>query len=76
MYFSFKPRVCVCVQCVSKTLGQISGVSAKQYMAASSFFVQPSRLSELNPSDFYMWRDLIALGKVILMNQLDATMIY
>jgi len=30
-------------------------------MAANSFFLQPSHMSELNPSDFYMWGDLKTL---------------
>jgi hypothetical protein len=50
----------VYIQGVSITLGQISGVSAKQYMATNGF-LQPSRLSELNTSDFCMWGDLITL---------------
>jgi len=45
---------------VSETLGQISEVSAKQYVAAN-VFLQPSRLSELSPSDFYMWGDFKTL---------------
>jgi hypothetical protein len=59
MYFSFKPRVYV--QGLSKTPRQISGVSARQYMAANRFFFRSSCLSELSPSDVYVWGDLKTL---------------